>query len=391
MSTELDQVNQQYIHEYLPAFIVGVLIVIVGFIGNSVAAIYFGWKAPKSVVHFLVFALSINDAITNLVFVDNLVKVFFFINYRNVVACKIIFILRRWLVGNSLALMVPIAIDRFRKICHPFSKQLTFTSARWTVFGIAASSLLISARSYFSVDVLRINITSTSNSTKGFYCWFTEENDSKAVERIFSYVDICLHVCIICCVIVCYSLTARRILQSRKKLGLHDTKYAETNQQNNENIRPVDECTSDTVDMQLTETQIQEEITNVNTNPVFFISKESIEQDSNKTKGETLREKIVCVFKQKNNGKKKHKRTRAEIRVTLMVAVITMASIVCFLPYYLSVLIVKYNFSGNGLIMSVENMFLSRVYFLNSAINPLVMVALNKSFRDFIRSISRCK
>lgn len=144
MSSEIEQVNQRYIQEYLPAIILAIIIVIVGLTGNTVAAIYFGWKAPKSVVYFLVFALSVNDAITNIVFVDTIAMFFFFVEYRSDAACKLTSVLRHWLVGNSLLFMIPIAVDIFCKICLPFSKQLTLTSARCTVVGLTVFSCLIS-------------------------------------------------------------------------------------------------------------------------------------------------------------------------------------------------------------------------------------------------------
>lgn len=59
-----------------------------------------------------------------------------------------------------------------------------------------------------------------------------------------------------------------------------------------------------------------------------------------------IREKIVRVIKPTNDDIKTNTTTRAEVRVTVMVAVITAASILCFVPYYISVLLVKINFSG---------------------------------------------
>lgn len=276
MSSEIEQVNQRYIQEYLPAIILAIIIVIVGLTGNTVAAIYFGWKSPKSVVYFLVFALSVNDAITNIVFVDTIAMFFFFVEYRSDVACKLTSVLRHWLVGNSLLFMIPIAVDRFCKICLPFSKQLTLTSARCTVVGLTVFSFLISARNFVTINVLRINITTKLNSTKGFYCGYSEESDFKARERIFNYVDICLHVSIICCVILLYSLTVRRILQSKRNVGAHIKSNAVQNKSSNKvNSGEEIDSTPNTLEFQLCETQEKEGVTVVKSDHAIFYTMES--------------------------------------------------------------------------------------------------------------------
>lgn len=73
MSNEMDEVNQQYIREYIPAIVIVTFIIIVGLTGNIAAVVYYGWKAEKSVVQLLVLLLSLNDALTNVVLVNDVV------------------------------------------------------------------------------------------------------------------------------------------------------------------------------------------------------------------------------------------------------------------------------------------------------------------------------
>jgi hypothetical protein len=194
-------------------------------------------------------------------------------------------------------------------------------------------------------------------------------------------------------VISLYSLTAKRILQSKKNIGAHIKRNAVQNKNSNKvNSEDEIESTSNTVDFQLCETQEKDGV--VKSDQAIFITKEITEKENDKSKQsryKAIREKIVRVIKPTNDDIKTSKTTRAEIRVTVMVAVLTAASIWCFVPYYFSVLLVKSNFSGDGLIMSTGNLIVSRSFMLNSLINPLIMVAFNKSFRDFVRSLRRCK
>jgi hypothetical protein len=101
--------------------------------------------------------------------------------------------------------------------------------------------------------------------------------------------------------------------------------------------------------------------------------------------------RIATISRNIKSKRRRNANLRAEVRVTVMVAVVTLASVLCFVPYYLSMLLISSNMSGDGLILSVGNVLLRRTYMLNSAINPFIMAFYNEPFRRFIRQTITCK
>lgn len=290
--------------------------------------------------------------------------------------------------------MLAISIDRFRRVCFPFSKQFTVASVRYLVIGLALFSLLIAARDVVATDVVRNNITIVVNSTKGFYCTYSDNSVFQAVEGVFHFVDICLHAIIIFCLILLYSFVVRNIVQSKRNLKMHTSGITKACRRNNEVASQSHGANIDIVKCQLSESHVDDRKASesatkfdINNYPEQMerTEKLSILTKYNKT--------ISNTFRKNNSENKPHKHERrvSEMRITIMVAVITLASILCFVPYYLSILLVSSNMSGDGLIMSVENILLRRSYMLNSAINPVVMICFNKAFRSFIKSFPRCQ
>lgn len=448
MPDELDIVNQKYIDEYMPAIVIVIIVIVIGLTGNALAVIYYGWKAQKCVAQYLILWLSLNDAITNVVLIDDVVDFFNTVNYRSVGACKMFWVLKHWLIANSLLFMVGIAVERYRHVCHPFAKQCTLPAARAMIAGLAFFSLLISVRYFATGDVIRINITTKANSTLGYYCSLSNETHLETLEEIFEYIDICVHVAIICSLIALYTQIIRKVIQSQRTLKTHEeASFISYSRKRLQRENTADSsCSSSVVDIHFANPTRKKQLCHQDTTEVTMSSddidisvdkedrqkrlqrqdttdsKSSIEiqdstgQDTLHTGDDMTKEganglmssekrnaslsspvssltrknKIAHVIKRMTLKPSLSVTAKTEMRITIMVTVITIVSMVCFVPYYVAMLLMESNMSGNGLIYNLGHVIWRRTFMINSAINPFILVIFNGSFRRFIVQTLKC-
>ncbi|XP_045196866.2 D(2) dopamine receptor-like [Mercenaria mercenaria] len=436
--TELDAINNRNTQEYIPAIVFVSIVIITGISVNVFATIFYACKAPKSVIQIFMFSLSLNDLVTNFVLLHDLVELFYFVQYKSVVACKLFYVLKHWLVGDSLLFMVAIAWDRYRRVCFPFSKEITLRVAWFIILGLMMFSICISVRSFATADILRINITTEHNITiQGYYCTLSEEQKLAVVRSVFHIVDICIHGVIICLLVFFYSFVVRKLIQSQKKLKSHDnlgivaykrkasqvvqshTEGSSTdiveinfsksgndhNSSTNKSAAACDNANNDIVQSAKQEIENKEAVVSTRgrlshsihaaiRKLPFSHSRDtdsdtdvSTEVDSKEHKTKTKQLSTIFKRNRPKNKKRGNATSRMEKRMTIMVAVITVASIACFVPYYVSMVVISPNLNGNGLVLDVGSIIVRRSFILNSAINPFIMVVFNAAFRHFLLDI----
>jgi hypothetical protein len=300
--------------------------------------------------------------------------------------------MKHWLVGNSLLFMVVMAMDRYRRVCFPFSTQFTQQAAKYLILGFSSFSLLLSVRYFGTADIVRNNLTLDVNATKGHHCSLSETELLQSIENIFHWIDICVHALIIVSLIVFYSLVVRKVVLSKRKLKSHD-KISILNSRKGSNAAHTICSTSGVVETQITHDGSSglNDTNTITANNRNTVSKPEVSTENHSGVSDNTISYRISHFFQK--PKLKHHMSasaRAEMKITLMVAMITLASVLCFVPYYLAMLLISSNMSGDGLILSVGNALLRRTYMLNSAINPFIMAFYNEPFRLFIRQKLTC-
>jgi hypothetical protein len=269
------------------------------------------------------------------------------------------------------------------------------------VVGLAILSLLLSSRYFATADVIRNNLTGQINSTQGYYCSLSNDSDLQSVEDIFHYVDICVHVVIISSLIVFYSQIVRKIIQSKKNIKSHDHLNSISYQKRPVRRENTTDSSTDIIEIHFKnrkcdDSSINSETTSVtdktNLDNIPLRSTVENEEVSPSSPGSTLkRNNVSKAFGRLTLKSSLNISVKTEMRITVMVAIITLVSMASFIPYYISMLAVSNNMSGKGLILGVGEVIWRRSFMLNSAINPFVMAIFNASFRRFICMSVRCK
>lgn len=237
----------------LAAFVAVVLIL--GVVGNSFSVVFYGFKQRLTVTNFFIAALGINDLLANLIFCDELTLIFKSFVFRDRAGCKTVFFLNNWIMINSVALLTIISVDRHRRICHPFSGQLSQRKARIIVVGGSLLTCILTARELFLADIVTKPVKMNDNSTiYAYFCTHTNNKSYATFIKASHLINIIIFGTAVIILIIAYGLIARKVVMSRKAVfliggsehssdsSLPDTKTKENTNGDVEKV--VDECQS---------------------------------------------------------------------------------------------------------------------------------------------------
>ncbi|XP_062585863.1 oxytocin receptor-like [Saccostrea cucullata] len=151
IAIDLESFNDAYIQRSLPNTIVILFFLFVGVLGNSLILYVYEFRFPRSDGRYYIGALAFCDlgaiiftSVLNLL--QNLTKYVF----PGDIVCKGVLYLSYSFINTSLFLWNVIAVQRFRKICRPFSWQLKHHWRRWCiVICVGVSFTLYSPVLYF--------------------------------------------------------------------------------------------------------------------------------------------------------------------------------------------------------------------------------------------------
>ena len=400
---ELAVVNERNTNQYIPAIVIITAVIAVGLCLNVFASVYYASKAQKSVFQIFVMSLSINFVITNLVLTYDIVTLFYFVSFRNTVACKLFYVLKHWFVGNSIIFMVAVGFERYRSVCFPFSKPLSFRTAWSIIIGFTTLSFVVSVSHFATTDIIPVRITIEPNITiQGSTCNFSE--NLQTVRTVFHFVDVVLHSIITCVLVFFYTFIVRKLIITRRKVSSNKNEKNEKftirfGKQSNTSSSKYGDVIAVRSEEQSKGQSYSQSDENMKSspgrNPAHTIPTVTNEITPSKTElhekddveevviNETEKEKkLNTISRKKQRSKRKFER-----RIAVMATVKTATTIACFLPYYVSMMVVSPNLDGDGLLLSVGNVIARRSYMLNSVVTPIIMMIFNDSFRGYVKGI----
>jgi hypothetical protein len=177
----------------------------------------------------------------------------------------------------------------------------------------------------------------------------------------------------------------RKIIQSKKNIKAHDRVDIKSHDQvNTVSYQKRPNTTDSSSDLDFKKRKSDDSAINAEKSNVLRSIIENEEVSSSSPASTLKRNKIPIASSRLNLKSSLNISVNTEMRITVMVAIITLVSMVSFIPYYVSMLLDSENMSGKGFGLSVGKAILRRSFMLNSAINPFVMAICNASFRRFI-------
>lgn len=432
----LKQENDILAKELVPITIYLVILMIIGVIGNSIVVYIYKFRFKRSTSRIFILSLASFDLVTCILgmpyhIIDMVYPYMFVWNGL----CKVLSFALSFTILASIFILNLIAIDRHRKICMPFKKQISGKASMilsWTMvfFGIvcACPNLLI----YGSADVpIGGNVT-------GRECYIDDDYIDSDIPLIYSVFTMLLFFTTVVVLVVLYSRVGYTVWKRRKfsdwsrtndsKRSTNSTPSTSVLQLNaitdetkigsatlalfkkddedgvvhvfeshSNNCTPGSDTPSNSPSpYRPTTTSVKQKIDKKKLNKKLFrlMSEVSSSGEYESTASERGSTRSHAVG-QKHSTLKKQKRT---LRITVMLFIITLIFIISFLPYLTIQILNEVNETfWVDLTMgeTVFVQFLMRTYFINSMVNPIVYWCLDHKFKEEVsrlfHGIKNCK
>ncbi|XP_033745145.1 bombesin receptor subtype-3-like [Pecten maximus] len=213
MADRLDEWNDALSHNIIPVSVILMVYLVIGIIGNSIVIYIHTVRLQKSwKERFFIPVLAFVDLIscvvsTSFSFSINMLPV----KYSNDSACKVMFFLNMTCTLMSAMMLVVIAINRYRKICKPFSKQMNIFWKKIAIACIIGVSLVISWPCFFFYGSREIY--NDYSHTRGYRCTSIRGPWSTVQPLIFKAAVMLLIFTILVSLVVFYILIGRVVVK----------------------------------------------------------------------------------------------------------------------------------------------------------------------------------
>ncbi|KAL3881137.1 hypothetical protein ACJMK2_027595 [Sinanodonta woodiana] len=204
---------------FIPVVIFVSVLMILGLFGNSMVMYFYGWKTKKTPNICFILVLAVFDLLTcTLGMPMEIVDLVLNITFYNVVACKILRFVTYFTNIASALILASIAVDRYRRICKPHTKQLSIKQVKIICGLCASASVLVSwpASIFFMIERVSVIYTDPKNTTyqaniTGCDCTLTKSKRYSPYILTFHVVHLIGFVALTISLAVMYGLIARRL------------------------------------------------------------------------------------------------------------------------------------------------------------------------------------
>lgn len=406
----------------IPVTIYLIILMITGVIGNSIVVYIYKFRFKRSTSRIFILSLAAFDLVTCLLGMPyHIIDMVYPYKFVWNSLCKVLSFALTFTILASTFILNLIAIDRHRKICMPFKKQISGKASMilsWVTvfFGIvcACPNLLV----YGSADVQIVgNLT-------GKECYISDDYIDSDVPLIYSTFTMLIFFVSVIILIVLYSRVGYSVWKRRNFSDWsrnNDSKRSTTSTPSTSVLQLnaiTDEAKHGSATLALFKKDDEDGVVQVfesNSNPCtpsndtpnnspspYRPTTTGIKQKIDKKK---LNKKLFRLMSEvssggeyessasekgstRSHGHQKHKTLKKQkrtLRITVMLFIITLIFILSFFPYLTIQIYNEVNetfWNELTLSESVFMQFLMRTYFVNSMVNPIVYWCLDHKFKE---------
>ncbi|XP_071093062.1 orexin/Hypocretin receptor type 1-like [Haliotis cracherodii] len=221
----LREYDDRYALQVLPAILFLAILTLVGFAGNSLVCYVYIVKFKPSPTNSYIIALAIFDLVNCGICIPHEIAA---MRYRYTFAryglCRVIKLIMAFVSYASGAIILTIAVDRYRKICRPFQRQATWLVAKVAITVCSVLSLIFASPA--AVVFGEGTLTTSDIHINGSDCSTADEYSVTVYPGIYNGTQFFLFVATTLCLVVLYSLIWRQI--ARQGTFLNKVKAKQT-------------------------------------------------------------------------------------------------------------------------------------------------------------------
>lgn len=191
----LEEARYEIFRHLLPSIVCMIVSGIAGLVGNALAFSFYAFKTKRATTVVLIACLSVVDFIVCVMFIPNIAEMWVNVKYTQTFMCKLAHFIGLWTVASSGFILWLVAIDRHRKICSPFGRQLTIKTVKYAVIGVIVFGFFLSVRNFVNFDTVEIDVIihdRVNRTITGYYCTTRDDRSFTTSVKLFTTVDFLL-------------------------------------------------------------------------------------------------------------------------------------------------------------------------------------------------------
>jgi len=217
----LEQLNDEKAAVLVPAMLYCILLMALGTVGNCMVVYFYGFHAKTTSATCFILALAVFDLIACVFGIPiEIADLRLFYLFDNVPACRLLCFVNHFAVIGSAFTLCFIAIDRYKRICKPFERQMTVRRARLICGVCVLLGVLLGWPSIalYTVEKVQINTTYKGDpiTITGYDCTSVKDEAYDPYNMVFSAIQLLGFIGIATALIVCYFLVGHQLYKHKK-------------------------------------------------------------------------------------------------------------------------------------------------------------------------------
>lgn len=437
----LQQLNNDEAFLLLPVTAYVLALMVVGIFGNLLVLYIYKFRFRRSSSRAFILCLAMLDLVTCIFGIPfHIMDINFPYLFVWDIPCKVLCYFLTSTIFSAVFVLVLISIERYRKICLPFEKQISDIGTKRICTGCIVAAVILSSPALLFYGVSTFD-TKVMNVT-GTECYINDNYKDSIFPLIFDGVFLLIFLVSTCTLTVLYTKIGLTVWRKGTFQGNKKTAYSMSCCEQSVTTEPFNKSSQSEKMIEMTAINSRkqridpngplkntfDEYSNVlinspklgfqseNKNKRLNLqlkkpqkrlhskresekalssqSRKSISEDSSSESfSSTLERRSHAVRQTLRFANKLSRKQRRSIRITGMLTVITIVFILSFLPYLVISILNGFDerFWENRTPREILLLnILMRSYFVNNMANPIIYSFLDEKFRSEVRKIFRC-
>lgn len=190
-----------------------------GVVGNIMVLAFFT-RCKRSSSTVLILCLAASDLMVSFMIIPKVIELSVIARNTNKTVCQTTHFLAAWSIYCSCFFLWMIAVDRHRKICQAFRRQLTLRSTQLVAVLMVLIGLCLSLKYFFFTDIVTVQIPNpqghpNSSLLRGSYCSNTARY--KNISIAFDVLDFVTLLAIWFTIIISYTRIILKLVEITRK------------------------------------------------------------------------------------------------------------------------------------------------------------------------------
>ncbi|KAH3710123.1 uncharacterized protein LOC127858927 [Dreissena polymorpha] len=215
------ELNDEKATTLIPAMVVCGILMVLGTVGNVMVVYFYAWRTKTTTASILITCLSAFDLIACIFGIPiEISDMRLFYLFENVPACRLLVFVNHFAVIASAFTLCFIAMDRYKRICKPFERQLSERSARIicgvnALLGVAIGWPSIAL---YTVEEVPINTTYRGQPIQitGYDCTSVKAEAYQSYVWAYSVIQCVGFISVTLALVICYLLVGRQLYKHKQ-------------------------------------------------------------------------------------------------------------------------------------------------------------------------------